>query len=65
MEVNLRVYIKIPINKHYLDTNSWSNKEREWYFSRKRMLFGCSNMQEREKWLALLSWLAEKKTTDT
>jgi hypothetical protein len=39
---------------------SWTNREREWYYSEKRLLFATPKIDHREKWLAVLHWLVEE-----
>jgi hypothetical protein len=57
----LKVTIKLTfINKK--DLASWSGREKEWYFSEKRLLFASTSNKEREIWLSILSWLIEENT---
>jgi len=42
------------------DLTSWSGREREWFYSEKRLLFACPNQKERETWVAVLNWVFEK-----
>ncbi len=37
--------------------NSWSGREREWFYSEKRLLFATPSEQEREIWVSVLNWL--------
>lgn len=43
------------------DLASWSGREKEWYYSEKRLLFASTSQKEREIWLSILSWLIEEK----
>lgn len=36
---------------------SWSGREREWYYSEKRLLFATPNEREREIWVSILNWI--------
>jgi len=44
-------------NKEKADLISWSGREKEWYFSEKRLLFATPNEEEREKWVSVLNWI--------
>jgi len=35
----------------------WSGREKEWYTSEKRLLFATPNIQERNRWVTVLSWM--------
>jgi hypothetical protein len=39
---------------------SWTNREREWYYSEKRLLFAIPKLEEREKWIAVLNWVLDE-----
>lgn len=39
-----------------IDLTSWSGREREWYYSEKRLLFATPNEREREVWVSVLNW---------
>lgn len=45
------------IFKKLLDLQSWSGREKEWYYSEKRLLFASESQKEREIWLSVLTWL--------
>lgn len=36
---------------------SWSGREREWFYSEKRLLFATPSEKEREVWISVLNWL--------
>jgi len=40
--------------KNNSDLTSWTNREKEWYFSEKRLLFAAPNIEERDRWVKLL-----------
>ncbi len=42
---------------HLIALTTWSGREREWYYSEKRLLFATPNQQEREVWVSVLNWL--------
>jgi hypothetical protein len=44
---------------------SWTNREREWYYSEKRLLFAAPSIQERERWLAALCWISDESHVDS
>ncbi len=39
---------------------SWTNREREWYYSEKRLLFATAKLEDRERWVAVLNWLIDE-----
>lgn len=39
-----------------VDLSSWTGRENEWYYSEKRLLFASPDLEEREKWVAVLEW---------
>ena len=43
-----------------LDLYSWTGREKEWYYSEKRLLFASPKQEEREKWLSVLNWITNK-----
>ena len=44
----------------FLDLYSWTGREKEWYYSEKRLLFASPKQEEREKWLSVLNWIINK-----
>jgi hypothetical protein len=47
--------------KHLGGSNAWSNREAEWFMAEKRMLFGCSNEMECDRWVTILNWMIYQK----
>jgi len=43
----------------FKDLASWSGREKEWYYSEKRLLFSSPSNKEREIWLSIINWLIE------
>jgi len=43
------------------DLSKWSGREKEWYYSEKRLLFSTYSFREREVWIAVINWLIEEK----
>jgi len=39
---------------------SWSQREQEWWYAEKRLLFATTAPKEREVWLAVLAWVLEQ-----
>lgn len=37
------------------DTNTWRNRERDWYNCERRFIFACESKQAADKWIANLS----------
>jgi hypothetical protein len=37
------------------DTNTWRNRERDWYNTERRFIFACESKQAADKWIANLS----------
>ena len=51
VEKNFEILTKI------IDLISWSGRQKEWYFSEKRLLFATPSQVEREKWITVLNWI--------
>jgi len=50
--------------KNKTDLCSWSGREKEWYYSEKRLLFSTPNPEDKEKWLSVINWVINKNTME-
>jgi len=39
---------------------SWSGREKEWYFSERRLLFATPSIEERERWTGILNYITHE-----
>jgi len=43
---------------------SWSGREKEWYFSERRLLFATPSIEERERWTEILNYITHENYTE-
>mmetsp|Transcript_15321 Transcript_15321/g.13045 ORF Transcript_15321/g.13045 Transcript_15321/m.13045 type:complete len:258 (+) Transcript_15321:913-1686(+) len=46
--------------KQISDLTSWTNREKEWFYAEKRLLFAAPKLSDREKWLSVLNWIVNE-----
>jgi hypothetical protein len=47
--------------KNLKGTNTWSNRELEWFLAEERLLFACQSDEECDRWVCLFNFLIEKR----